>query len=382
MFLIALGAAAPGVAQATLSRTSESSDGVTEYQTDNGDFYVSSQCHSAGNSTDAGNLTIGPGYVYRWDQGGGEVIQPQTNQVPSIGFAPFVADVYQGPTTLGGTFESVQGNMCRGDNSGLATTQNSGVVASQLTSTGSGGTGAGAYLSAVYDVWLADQAGGNLFLLTYTYRFHADSVELWTRARVCPDGSCPSLGAGGPYIKMPKWIMSVSGPSNDYTSIDCWNTDGTLNLVASQVDNPNGSTIGNHCNGNGRDYVAITGSRGYLRGAINIEGKAQPTASYGPGGTLYPWEVSAASTHYGLDNLSWLRQTTGHLNSSGLNCPGGDSANPIRSWHDVMRNWEMWGDDGTHAYAPYDAKGVFFKGWEDGNGPQDCTELYNLMVAN
>ena len=40
----------------------------------------------------------------------------------------------------------------------------------------------------------------------------------------------------------------------------------------------------------------------------------------------------------------------------------------------------MVGDDGTHAYYPWDAKGVFFKGWEDGNGPNSCPPLFNQMA--
>ena len=93
------------------------------------------------NANNPGAVTIGPGYIYRWDNAGQEVIAPRSHSIPSTGLGAFVSDVYHGPldTSLG-TFESVQGNMCLGDNGGLTFTQGSGVSQSQLSSTSSGGS--------------------------------------------------------------------------------------------------------------------------------------------------------------------------------------------------------------------------------------------------
>ncbi|MFL6388177.1 MAG: hypothetical protein ACJ71U_11895 [Terriglobales bacterium] len=55
----------------TLTRVGD----VSIYQNNQGKYYISDRCHTAGNSMDP-NTTIGPGYIYRADLNGKEVLAP------------------------------------------------------------------------------------------------------------------------------------------------------------------------------------------------------------------------------------------------------------------------------------------------------------------
>lgn len=378
-----------GGAPVTLTRTA---DGVSIYRNQSATYYISDRCRATGTSTDSG-ASIGPAYIYRVDYAGDasqRIMVPRGADVPPTGLGAFVVDVYQGradyrPSPDGtqnedyGRFESIQGNVCLGDAEVLTFASGSGVADRGSTRTDAGtSTSSATYLWAHYAVRLADPHGDQ-FEVTYQYRFYPNDVRVWTTVRTCPNGVChtdPAYPGGAAFVKMPKFVMVAHGPANDYTSLDCRAASGEFLASASQVDNPNGSTIGNHCHGNGRDYARIAGSAS--RPSLNIQARSQASASFGPSYPTYPWEAPGTSG-YGIDKLAGLGAGRVTLPYANVACPGGGS---VLAEYDGTRNWEMFGDDGSHAYGPYNTKGIFFKGWEDGNGPPSCPSLYHEMVPN
>jgi hypothetical protein len=168
-----------------------------------------------------------------------------------------------------------------------------------------------------------------------------------------------------------------------------------VNQAATQLDYPGGSTVNNHCNGNARDRIDIFSSATGLP-PFRISGRSQPSAVglFGQDQPTYPWEQ--ATTTYGLDNWGKIGQSRTHLIYSSTlatdnSCGVAPATPPIEpfSYLDVMRRWEMGGDNpavntapNLRHYYPYKTIYAMFKGWEDGNGPPDCRSLYNNMVLN
>jgi hypothetical protein len=113
-------------------------------------------------------------------------------------------------------------------------------------------------------------------------------------------------------------------------------------------------------------------------------GESQPSASFGPTYPTYQWECNSGCTDYGVDHLATIGAGRGvHLPYDGNAASCGTSVVPYSN-QDLMRKWEMGGDDGTHGYYPAGNKTLYamFKGWEDGNGPSSCPTLYNQMYPN
>jgi hypothetical protein len=397
----ALPAAASGI---TLTRTA---DGVSIYQNNQGKYYISDTCHTNGTSTDP-SKTIGPGYIYRVDLDGQEVVAPLSSNGPVLnppsGVGVFLADLYQGDpnntpyTDNGGvfhagagSFESIQGNVCQGDTNNLAYTSGSGVSASWIDDQGTATSAPdGSYLWVHYNVSLSDPFGRQ-FEIWYWYRFYANEVDLWTKVKPCPDGVCYHDTRGSaPFIKMPKFEYAITGPGMDYQWESCYDLSGNWIQDAGQTDYPGGSTTQNHCNGNNRGRIDIWNSTaGHW--PFQITAKSQPVASFGPSYTTYAWESS--TTPYGLDNWANVGQSRQHLTYSSTldtdNKCGVTYGTAARSWMDSMRRWEMGGDNPSATWAPnlihyypYKTMYAMFKGWEDGNGPPDCRSLYNSMVNN
>jgi hypothetical protein len=371
-------------ASITLTRVGD----VSIYQNNSGKYYISDSCHSTGNSLDP-NTTIGPGYIYRVDLNGREVVAPLPSgkTIPPTGLGLFVADMYEGDpnNSANGFFESVQGNVCQGDTNNVYTSEGSGVSGSVVDMIGTATSAAdGSYLWVHYKVTLSDQVGRQ-FEVWYWYRFYANSVQMWTKVRPCPDGVCYHDSRGpSSFVKMAKYEFAVSSPAVDYTTEACFSTTGSLITQASNITNPNGSTTGNHCNGDTRDTIDIYNSASGLPG-FSIEGQSQPSASFGPTLATYPWECnSTGCPNYGVDHLAVIGASRGvHLPYDGNATSCGTTLIPSSS-QDVMRKWEMGGDDGTHGFYPAGNKTIYamFKGWEDGNGPNSCPTLYNQMYPN
>jgi hypothetical protein len=206
----------------TLTRTT---DGVYVYQNDQGAYSISDVCRPTGTRDDPGT-TIGPGYIYRVDlDGHTRVVAPIPSNGPVLnpptGLGVFIADMYQGDpnntpyTDKGavyhagaGAFESVQGNVCQGDTNNLAFTSGSGVSSGWVDQIGTATAAPdGSYLWVHFMVDLADPYG-NQFQVLYEYRFYASEVDLWTKVRPCPDGSCHADARGpAPFLKMPKFEL-------------------------------------------------------------------------------------------------------------------------------------------------------------------------------
>jgi len=323
---------------------------------------------------------------------------------PLSGIGVFAVDMYQGdpnntPYTDNnggfhagaGAFEALQGNVCLGDSNNISYTSGSGVSSSVTTNKGTEVSApAGSYLWVWYVVTLNDPFGQQ-FSVEYRYRFYANEVDLLTKVKPCPDGTCRHDPRGPyPYLKMPKFQFTVTGPGSDYLNETCYDGGGGVIQDATQLDYPNGSTVNNHCNGNSRDRIDIRNSPSGLP-PFRISGRSQPVAAFGQDQPSYPWESSG--TTYGLDNWGKVGQSRNHIAySSTLNTDNSCGVTPPTvptSWLDVMRRWEMSGDNPSATWAPnlrhyypYKSLTAMFKGWEDGNGPPDCRSLYNSMVNN
>jgi len=375
-----------GYANATITLTRVGD--VSIYQNNQGRYYISDGCHSTGNSMDP-NATIGPGYIYRVDLNGKEVVAPLPSgkTIPLTGLGVFVADMYEGDpnNTANGYFESVQGNVCQGDNNNLVFTEGSGVSASFVDDIGTASSAAdGSYLWVHYRVVLSDQAGVQ-FEVWYWYRFYATSVQMWTKLRPCPSGVCNHDSRGpSSFVKMSKFEFAVSSAAVDYTAETCYTASGAVIQTAGNITNPNGSTINNHCNGDTRDYIRMYASSSGMPG-FKFIGEAQPSANFGPTFPTFPWECNSGTcSDYGVDHLATIGAGRGaHLPYDGMGTSCGTSLVPSSS-QDLMRRWEMGGDDGTHGFYPAGSKTLYamFKGWEDGNGPTSCPTLYNQMFPN
>jgi hypothetical protein len=397
-----LAVAAPAVATGgiTLTRTA---DGVSIYQNNQGKYYISDSCHTSGTSTDPGT-TIGPGYIYRVDLDGQEMVAPLASNgtYPLSGVGVFAADMYQGdpnntPYTDNsnvyhagaGAFESIQGNVCQGDNGNNGFTPGSGVSGSFISDQGTAFSAPdGSYLWVHYTVSLSDPFGRQ-FEIWYWYRFYSNEVDLWTKVKPCPDGCLHDSRGPAPFLKMPKFEYAITGPGDDYQWETCYDTNGNYLQDAGQTDYPNGSTVNNHCDYNSRGRIDVWNSASN-HWPFQIWGQSQPVASFGPGNPTYPWESS--STTYGLDNWANVGSSRQHLTYNSTlntdnNC-GVAAGTAARSWMGNMRRWEMGGDNPAATWAPnlqhyypYKTFYAMFKGWEDGNGPPNCRSLYNSVVS-
>ena len=162
---------------------------------------------------------------------------------PLSGVGIFAVDMYQGdpnntPYTDNnggfhagaGAFEALQGNVCLGDNNNIAYTAGTGVSNSVTTNKGTEVSApAGSYLWVWYVVTLSDQFGQQ-FSVEYRYRFYATEVDLLTKVKPCPDGTCHHDGRGPyPYLKMPKFEYAITGPAMDYRSETCYDLGGGVN---------------------------------------------------------------------------------------------------------------------------------------------------------
>src|SRR4029079_6915571 len=307
----------------TLTRTA---DGVSIYQNQQGKYYISDTCHTNGTSTDSGK-TIGPGYIYRVDLNGREVVAPLASAGPVLnplsGIGVFAVDMYQGdpnntPYTDNnggfhagaGAFDALQGNVCLGDSNNISYTSGSGVSSSVTTNKGTEVSApAGSYLWVWYVVTLNDPFGQQ-FSVEYRYRFYANEVDLLTKVKPCPDGTCRHDPRGPyPYLKMPKFHFTVTGPGSDYLNETCYDGSGGVIQDATQLDYPNGSTVNKHCNGNSRDRIDIRKSPSRLP-PFRIRGRSQRLAAFGQDQPSYPWESSG--TTYGLDNWGKVGQSRNH----------------------------------------------------------------------
>jgi hypothetical protein len=386
----------PPPAAITLTRTA---DGVSIYQNLEGRYYISDTCHTSGTSTDPGK-TIGPAYIYRVDFQGQELVAPiaSTPTYPPTGLGVFIADLYEGnPNDTPfmyddgswyqgqGAFESVQGNVCQGDPNNGPFTHGTGVSGSSVDARGAETQAPdGSYLWVHYSVNFSDPFGRQ-FAVWYWYRFYAREVDLWTKVTACPDGACHHDSRGpAVYIKMPKFASTVSGPPMDYQAESCYDVSGNWLSDATNLIFPNGGTSGNHCAFDNRGRLDIYSSRHpYPR--FKLTGRSQPVATFGPDQPTYAWERAG----YGLDNWADAGQNRTHITynlslKQDSQC-GGSPGSPVRSWQDNMRRWEMGGDDpsapGGQHFWPYKTIFAFFKGWEDGNGPNSCRSLFNSMSA-
>jgi hypothetical protein len=390
----------PPPAAITLTRTG---DGVSIYQNLQGRYYISDACHTNGTSTDSG--TIGPAYIYRVDLDGQELVAPIASapRYPSTGLGVFLADLYEGnPNDTPylendgvtwhpgqGAFESVQGNVCQGDMNNGPFTHGSGVSSSSVDAIGNETQAPeGGYLWVHYTVNLADPFGRQ-FAVLYWYRFYANEVDVWTKVIACPDGTCHHDGRGSaPFIKMPKFQHTVSAPAMDYQYESCYDVNGNWLRDAGQVDYPNGPTARNHCPDDTRGRLDIFFSR-FGHQPFRLTGRSQTLANFGPDQPTYAWETSPP---YGLDKWASVGQNRTHLAYSkdlnqDNNC-GGSPGTPVHSWNDNMRRWEMGGDNpdatwlpGGEHFWPYKTIFALFKGWEDGNGPNNCRSLFNNMIS-
>jgi hypothetical protein len=397
----------PPPAAVTLTRTG---DGVSIYQNHQGKYYISDTCSTTGRTTDPGK-TIGPGYIYRVDLDGLEVVAPYESDgppgeptgdgiIPSSGLGVFLADIWEGdPNNSGyydnsrppvwhpgnGRYYSVQGNVCYGDQQNVFFTQDAGVYSSSRDNADPR-TEANDYLWASYTVTLQDQYG-RLFAIAYWYRFYPDWVDLWVKVTACPEGACAHHPAGpAPFLKMPKIQFTVSGPNMDYYAESCYDVNGGWLWDATQLNNPNGGTSGNHCGFPNRGRIDIWDSV-FPHPRFRITARSQALAAFGWNQPTYPWRTEPAETHYGLDKWAIVSGSRQHLNfdmslDNDKGC-GGGALSPPNSASEAQRRWEMGGDNPNPVRHYYPFKTIFamFKGWEDGNGPPNCRSLYNRMLA-
>jgi hypothetical protein len=392
-----------GMASATITLTRVGD--VSIYQNNQGKYYISDSCHTLGNSMDPGT-TIGPGYIYRVDLNGREVVTPLSSgkAIPPTGLGVFVADMYEGdpnnppsdpnnpyiqpPNPGNGYFESVQGNVCQGDNNNVWGSEGSGVLpGSMVDTTGTAISAAdGSYLWAHYKVVLADKVGKQ-FEVWYWYRFYANSVQVWTKLRPCPDGIC-YYDSRGPssFVKMAKFEFAINGQTStvDYQTEGCFDVNGGTIQIAGNTTAPNGSTTKNHCNGDIRDNIRIYNSPSGLPG-FWIQGQSQPSANFGPSYASYQWECNSSTcSDYGVDHLATVGANRGVHLPYDLNETACGASQVPYSNQDWMRKWEMGGDNGNNGFYPSGTRTFYamFKGWEDGNGPISCQTLYNQMYPN
>lgn len=390
----------PGLALAnvTLSHVDVNGDGVPDYDVytnDQATYYVARHCMSsfADNLLPAGQTaSVGPGYIFRVDFAGNQVIVPQPATHPQSGLGVFAADVYRG-TSDGATaddfntsngYGAVWGNICRtpnGSQSQIWSTQGRGVVdtGDTLTTAGTDTSTTTGYLWVHYVVNLGDQQG-TLFRVEYDYRFYSAIVRLWTNVTECPTGSCGGTTA---YVKMPKFASIATGPHVNYTQVACYDQNGTNDpplKVASNIVDPKSSTSGNHCNdgANPRDEIIFSGSTTYPNKNLKTIGRSYPTNPFTAGNTNWAqWE----GVGMGLDQ--WAAQQNNPLpQDDGSQCPKYSGITTWYSGDGTARDWEMGGDDGRYASTDgslFPSVYGFFKGWEDGVGYNSCHSLFDLM---
>jgi hypothetical protein len=382
-------------------------NGTSVYTNNQGSFYISDTCHP-------GNPSIGPGYVYQATTQGKQILAPgpsttSTGDFHSVtGLAVFSADLYHGwsdpnwqtdglghnESTNRAGYESVQGNICASDMT-VNQYRGVGVLSSSRTNAGTL-TSSTDYLWAWWDVYLGDSAGAE-FKVTYKWRFYPTSVRVATLVTSCPGGTCPTTsGDAGPYVKMPKLSAALSGPNEDYQRMDCNAIGGgaLMNAIGGPggtLNNPNGGTVSNHCgvqtNQDNRGSVVFSNSSSGTW-KLTVAARAQPASAWGPDQATYAWESSDGTNVYGLDHWAVLGASQPRLPAWTNPAPldGCSTTTPPPSSNRSTRDWEFSGDDGTnHAghiyYDGWQDKSAFFKGWEDGNGPTSCPQLYDKMVG-
>jgi hypothetical protein len=382
---------------------------VTVLTNDVGRFFIARRCITSvgGGDPNGAGASIGPGYIYRMDVANKEVLAPEKSGQPQTGLGAFQLDMFraQDRGDAYGGFHTLQGNICRGDPNGIFFSAGAGVVPQDdFRDDAGGGPHSTTYIWLHYTVDLADQHGVVLARVQYQYRFYSKLVQLWTRVIECPNGCntatvAPAAGVAPPstypYVKMPRFAEVVAGSRDmvsHYTSITCSAADGTVLATAHNISNPQGGTSGNHCSDPRRDYVTLHGD-GTVPD-LKIVGRAYPADPFAPGSDWTPWEPAAgACDGAGMDKWAIMvkpapcgdGRPSGNAAGDG---PQGSNSGCLASVSNDgdARNWEMLGDDRTGGASSYklatngaDAvgRGVYMKGWDDGNGPPTCPGLYD-----
>jgi hypothetical protein len=230
-------------------------------------------------------------------------------------------------------------------------------------------------------------------------------VQLWTRVTECPNGCnmrTQPLAAGEeepstpPYVKMPRFAQVVAGSRDmvsHYTSISCYRADGSVLMTAQNIHNPQAGTAKNHCSEPTRDYMTLRGDGSLPE--LKIVGRAYPAADpFNPDSSWVPWEAAAGACD-GLGLKKWAIMVKDAPcgdgrpkgNDAGDGPPGANTGCLASVSNDGdARNWEALGDDRAGGASSYklattgaDAvgRGVYMKGWDDGNGPPTCPGLYD-----
>jgi hypothetical protein len=400
-----------GIAPAARADVRASGDAnITVLTNDVGRFFIARRCIPSvgGGDPNGAGASIGPGYIYRMDVDNKEVLAPERAAQPQTGLGVFQLDVFRhqdrGDAYSG--FRALQGNICRGDPTGITFSEGAGVVPrDDYRDDAGGGPLSTTYIWLHYTVDLADQHGVVLARLQYKYRFYSKLVQLWVRVTLCPNGCntrTEPLHQGEdepssyPYAKMPRFGQVVAGSRAmvlHYTSISCYRADGTRLMTALNITNPQEGTAHNHCSDPSRDFVTLH-SDGALPD-LKIVGRAYSAADpFNPGGGYFPWEaVPGACNAMGVDKWAIMVREApcGDGRPNGNEAGDGpvgsnDGCRASVSNDGEARNWELFGDARTGGQSSYklatngaDAavRGVYMKGWEDGVGPPNCPGLYS-----
>ena len=404
----ATAALAPSLAGATVRASGDAN--ITVLTNDVGRFFIARRCITSvgGGDPNGAGASIGPGYIYRMDIDNKEVLAPERAGEPQTGLGVFQLDVYreQDKNDIYGGYRALQGNICRGDPNGIFFSEGAGVVPQDdFRDDAGGGPVSETYIWLHYTVDLADPHGVVLARVRYKYRFYSKLVQLWTRVETCPNqcNTATVPAAFGeeppstyPYAKMPRWGQVVAGSRElvgRYTRISCYTANGGHIMTATQINNPQVGTAGNHCSQPSRDY-AVMHSNGTLPD-LKIVGRAYPHAEpWNPGQNQIPWELDpGVCTGLGVDKWALMVTTTcGDGRPNGPEAADGpDTHNdPTQGCRGSApndgegRNWEFFGDTRTpgSSYklatngADAVARGIYMKGWDDGVGPNSCPDLY------
>src|SRR5439155_17366434 len=94
------------------------------YANNQGTWYIARRCiPRVGGTAEDNNSSVGPGYIYRVDYAGKEVVTPEQPNRPQTGLGAFAADTYRVENGIGAAWS----NLCIGETNPIGYGQGRGV---------------------------------------------------------------------------------------------------------------------------------------------------------------------------------------------------------------------------------------------------------------
>jgi len=216
------------------------------------------------------------------------------------------------------------------------------------------------------DVWIGD-SDADLLKVRYDYRVYKNVVDQWTTVTsLCGNGSC--VGGKRYYVKEPKLVVDLNADNNP-RRVACYNASGGVTGAPSTGSNATHQTA--MCGDPNR--VRAMWDADECRSAtpnncLNVVGRSAETPT--PLGRLHSWEGS----HLGFDK--WALDANAHVGQ--LIDPSPETCQFTQSSDSRNRRWELYGKDG----GSFKERGVVFKAWEGGVGPNNCIGLFSPLPSS